>query len=61
MKHKYSDFVKDQAELSVMAENLKEHVWAHLEKYGDTPFDIKVTINHLLDQIDSLEYDHDET
>lgn len=58
-KHKYSEFVKDQAALSVMGEKLKEQVWAHLEKYGDTPFDIKLTVNTLLDYIDSLEYDHD--
>lgn len=57
---KYSEIVKKQNEILVKAENLKEELWAFIELFGDPSFDIKTTMNQLLDEIDSLEYDHME-
>ena len=57
---KYSEIVKKQNEILVKAENLKEELWAFIELFGDPSFDIKSTMNQLLDEIDSLEFDHIE-
>lgn len=57
---KYSEIVKKQNEILVKAENLKEELWAFIELFGDPSFDIKTTMNQLLDEIDSLEFDHME-
>ena len=57
---KYSEIVKRQNEILIKAENLKEELWAFIESFGDPTFDIKATMNQLLDEIDSLEFDHME-
>ncbi len=42
------------------AEKLKEQLWVLLEEFNDPPFDIRGTMNQLIDEIESLESDGKE-
>lgn len=54
----YKDAVVTQAQILNHAEDLKVKIWVFLERVGEPPFDIKGTMNLLLDEIESLEFDH---
>lgn len=49
-----------RSDLVSQAEKLKEELWGFLDEIGEPPFKIRETMNNLLDEIESLEFDDKE-